>query len=117
MFQMQDSNMKCLRMRVRKGEERTYCNAGALCLPPSKPAGKTDNDALPAPPPMGPRFRDSLPAVPGWEEVSKPGSRAQHSRVERLFWALRTVMFSVFVVGPVLVKARVRVGIVRNGRR
>jgi hypothetical protein len=34
--------------------------------------------------------------VPGVEEVWKPGSIAQHSRVEWLFWALMTVMFRVF---------------------
>jgi hypothetical protein len=31
-------------------------------------------------------------------EVVKPGSRAQHSRVERLLWADKTVMFRVFAV-------------------
>lgn len=57
--------------------------------------------------------------MPCWEEVSKPGVRAQHSRVEWLFSALRTVMFSVFVLVLVLVlvRERERVGIVRMGRK
>lgn len=52
-----------------------------------------------------------MPAVPAWEEVLKPGSRAQHSSVEWLFCALRTVMFSM------LLRARERVEYVRRGRR
>lgn len=84
-----------------KEEERedkcyTYCLAGALCLPPSKPGGRTVYDALVPGPPTGPRFSAWVPDVPAVEEVWKPGSMAQHSRVEWLFWALMTVMFRVF---------------------
>jgi hypothetical protein len=43
-------------------------------------------------------LRTSVPDVPAVVEVVKPGSKAQHSRVERLLWADRTVMFRVFAV-------------------
>lgn len=43
-----------------------------------------------------------MPDIPGSEALSNPGTRAQHSRVEWLFWALRTVRVRVWgVVGSV----------------
>lgn len=66
-------------------------------------AGRIEYEALPALiPPTGPRSRTSVPDVPAVVEVVKPDSRAQHSRVERLLWADRTVMFSVFAVARVI---------------
>jgi hypothetical protein len=62
-------------------------------------AGRTEYEALPAlRPPTVPRLRTSVPDCPAVVEVVKPGSRAQHSRVERLLWADKTVMFRVFAV-------------------
>lgn len=47
-------------------------------------------------------MRTSVPDVPAVVEVVKPGSRAQHSMVERLLWADRTVMFRVLAVARVI---------------
>jgi len=73
----------------------TYCSAGALCLPPSKPGGNTVYVAFAPAPPINPRFSARVPTVPACEEVWNPGSRAQHSSVEWLFRALMTVMLRV----------------------
>ena len=54
----------------------------------------------------------SDPDVPGVDDCWKPRSRAQHSSVERLFWAPRTVTFSVLglaVAATVLVAMAMRV--------
>lgn len=66
----------------KKKKKGTYCNAGALCKPPSNLAGKIEKDAFP---PTRPRLRASDPEVPAVEDRWKPGSSAQHSRVEWLF--------------------------------
>jgi hypothetical protein len=88
-------------------EGNTYCFNGALCLPPSKFPGIIVYVELPAVfPPRGPRFRLLEPDVPASEEVVKPGSRAQHSSVEALFCALRTVTFNVLAAA----RAEVRMG-------
>ena len=42
-----------------------------------------------------PRFKTGEPVIPASADVLKPGSRAQHSSVERLWCALSTVTFSV----------------------
>lgn len=60
-------------------------------------------------PPRSPRSRDLEPAVPASEDVSKPEVRAQHSRIEMLFCAPRTVTLRVF--------PRARVEDRRRGRR
>jgi hypothetical protein len=74
----------------------TYCCAGALCWPPLNPAGRTAYDAFPAPPPpIGPRLRSWEPDVPVCEEILNSDSSAQHSSVERWFFAARVVMFKV----------------------
>lgn len=85
-----------------EGQKDTYCSAGALCNPPSNLAGRIENDAFPL---TKPRLRASDPDVPGVDDCLKPGSRAQHSSVEWLFWAPRTVTFSVLglVAATVLV--------------
>ena len=69
-------------------EKITHCKAGALCLPPSNPAGRTENDALP---PTDPKFKAAVPTCPAWAEILNPGTRAQHSKVERWWRAPRTV--------------------------
>lgn len=46
-------------------------------------------------PPRSPRSSDFVPAVPASEEVLNPESKAQHSRVERLCRAPRTVTLRV----------------------
>lgn len=55
-------------------------------------------------PPRGPRFRLLEPDVPASEEVVKPGFNAQHSSVEALFCAPRTVTFNVLAVARVAVR-------------
>lgn len=55
-------------------------------------------------PPRGPRFRLLEPDVPASEEVVKPGFNAQHSSVEALFFAPRTVTFKVLAVARVEVR-------------
>jgi hypothetical protein len=76
----------------KKNKKKTHCKAGALCLPPSNPAGRAVNDAFP---PTAPRSKIEEPAVPAWLDVSKPEFRAQHSKVERLWRAPRTVTLRV----------------------
>lgn len=63
-----------------------------MCLPPSNPAGKVVNVAFPV---TEPKSRTDEPEVPASEDVSKPGFRAQHSSVERLWRAPSTVTFRV----------------------
>lgn len=75
-----------------------YCIAGALCRPPSNFAGRTENDAFPF---TGPRLSASEPAVPACEDSTKPGSRAQHSRVDWLLRAPMTVTLRVLKLGAV----------------
>lgn len=80
----------------------TYCIAGALCLPPSNFAGRIENDAFPL---TGPRLSTSEPAVPACEDSVKPGSMAQHSRVDLLLRAPITVTLRVLKFGAVAVAA------------
>lgn len=51
-------------------------------------------------PPRGPRFSDFEPAVPDSEETSNPGFSAQHSSVDALLCAPRTVTFNVPAAAP-----------------
>lgn len=95
----------------------TYCRAGALCLPPSNPGGNTVYVAFAPAPPINPRFSARVPAVPACEEVWNPGSRAQHSSVEWLFWALMTVMLRVLAEVGIKRKERERERERRRGIR
>lgn len=89
--------------RFREGRGGgAYCIAGALCLPPSNFAGMTEYDAFPL---TEPRFSISEPAVPAWEDSVKPGSRAQHSRMDLLLRAPMTVTLRVLRSGAVAVAA------------
>jgi hypothetical protein len=78
--------------RILGKKKITHCKAGALCLPPSNPAGNTANDAFP---PTVPKSSAADPTWPGLSEVSNPDCRAQHSKVERLCRAPRTVTLRV----------------------
>lgn len=96
--------------KTKPKRQVTYCGVGALCLPPSNFAGITAYVEFPALwPPRGPRFKLIEPAVPDSVEVLKPGSRAQHSSVERLLRAPRTVTLRVL--------AAARLEEMKTGRR